>query len=502
MINKACKNRGILSGEDHGEPFSVWSRRALLTDLYELTMVGGYVEAGKQHQTANFDYFFRKVPDNGGYCVFAGLGDLVEYIKKLRFDETDLAYLEGLRIFPKSFMDYIEHFRFRGDLWSVPEGTVVFPHEPLIRVTAPLPEAQLIETALLNVVNFQTLIATKGARLRWAAQGDPVIDFGLRRAHGPEGAVMASRAAYIGGVDSTSNVLAGSLYDIPVKGTHAHSWIESFPDELKAFRSYAEIYPDACLLLVDTYDTLHSGVPNAIRVGLELREKGHELVGIRLDSGDLAYLSREARRMLDEAGLKHAAIVASSDLDEWIVESLKAQGACIDIWGVGTRLVTSFSEPALGGVYKLTALDEGDEKMIPKIKRSDNPEKITNPGLKKVVRIFDAEGKMRGDVLFLDEEKIPEKSSFKAFHPVLPHVYKTYPGDFEKKELLRPIFRRGVPVEESPPLPLIRERALQNLEQLDAAYKRFKNPHGYHVSLSEQLHQVKERLLRRVEDHE
>ncbi len=502
MITKADKKRKIPSGEETLEPFSMWSKRALLTDLYELTMVGGYVEAGKQHQTANFDYFFRKVPDNGGYCVFAGLGDLVEYIDRLRFDETDLAYLEMLRIFPKSFMDYIRHFRFTGDLWSVPEGTVVFPHEPLIRVTGPLPEVQLIETTLLNVVNFQTLIATKGARLRWAAQGDPVIDFGLRRAHGPEGAIMASRAAYIGGVDSTSNVLAGSLYDIPVKGTHAHSWIESFPDELEAFRVYADIYPDACLLLVDTYDTLRSGVPNAIRVGLELKAKGHKLLGIRLDSGDLAYLSRKARRMLDEAGLENAAIVASSDLDEWILESLKQQGACVNIWGVGTRLVTSFSEPALGGVYKLTALDEGGMSMVPKIKRSDNPEKITNPGLKKVVRMYDGEGKMRGDVLYLDEEQIPEKTPLMAYHPVLPHVHKTYPGNFEKRELMRPMFRQGIQVGESPSLPRIREHALQNLGQLDAAYKRFKNPHAYHISLSPQLHEVKGRLLRRAEDHE
>jgi nicotinate phosphoribosyltransferase len=502
MIKNADTNRRIFFGKGRGEPFSMWSKRALLTDLYELTMVGGYVEAGKQHQSANFDYFFRKVPDNGGYCVFAGLGDLVEYIKKLRFDETDLDYLEGLGIFPKSFMDYIERFRFTGDLWSVPEGTVVFPHEPLIRVTAPLPEAQLIETTLLNVVNFQTLIATKGARLRWAAKGDPVIDFGLRRAHGPEGAIMASRAAYIGGVDSTSNVLAGSLYDIPVKGTHAHSWIESFPDELEAFRVYAEIYPEACLLLVDTYDTLRSGVPNAIRVGLELRKNGHNLLGIRLDSGDLAYLSREARRMLDEAGLKNAAIIASSDLDEWILESLKQQGARIDIWGVGTRLVTSFSEPALGGVYKLTALDEGGERMVPKIKRSDNPEKITNPGLKKVVRVYDGEGKMRGDVLFLEEEQIPGRKSFTAHHPVLPHVYKTYPADFEKREILKPIFLHGEPVGEIPTLPRIRQHALQNLEQLDAAYKRFKNPHAYHVSLSPQLHKLKGRLLDGIEDRE
>ena len=351
----------------------MWSKLTMQTDLYQLTMVGGYVLEGKKDQWANFDYFFRSIPDDGGYCVLAGLEDIIDYIRQLHFTQEDLSYLEGLGIFPEKVLTYLENFKFTGDLWAIPEGTVIFPHEPLLRVTAPLPEAQLIESTVLNVMNFQTLIATKAARVCWAANGDPVIDFGLRRAHGPDGALMASRAAYIGGVDGTSNVLAGRLYGIPVRGTHAHSWVESFPNELDAFRAYAEVYPDSCLLLADTYDTLRSGVPHAIHVGLELREKGHELWGIRLDSGDLAYLSKEARRMLDEAGLPDAAIVASSDLDEWIIESLKRQGARVDLWGVGTRLVTSFSCPALGGVYKLTAMDDGGEHMTPKIKRSDNP---------------------------------------------------------------------------------------------------------------------------------
>ncbi len=366
----------------------MWSKLALQTDLYQLTMVGGYVLEGKKDQWANFDYFFRNIPDEGGYCVLAGLEDIIDYIRQLEFTREDLSYLEGLGIFSKEVLAYLESFKFTGDLWAIPEGTVVFPHEPLIRVTAPLPEAQLIESTVLYVMNFQTLIATKAARICWAANGDPVIDFGLRRAHGPDGALMASRAAYIGGVDGTSNVLAGRLYGIPVRGTQAHSWVESFPHELDAFRAYAKVYPDSCLLLADTYDTLRSGVPHAIQVGKELREKGHELWGIRLDSGDLAYLSKEARRMLDEAGFPDAAIVASSDLDEWIIESLKRQGARVDVWGVGTRLVTSFSCPALGGVYKLTAMDDGGEHMTPKIKRSDNPEKITNPGPKKVVRMY------------------------------------------------------------------------------------------------------------------
>lgn len=474
----------------------MWSQWALHTDLYQLTMVGGYVKEGKKDQWANFDYFFRKIPDAGGYCVLAGLADVIDYIQNLKFSDEDLSYLDSLNIFPKDVLGYLEHFRFTGDLWAVPEGTVVFPHEPLIRVTAPLPEAQLLESTILNIMNFQTLIATKGARVRWAAHGDPVIDFGLRRAHGPDGALMASRAAYIGGVEASSNVLAGKLYGMPVRGTHAHSWVESFPSELDAFRAYADAYPHACLLLADTYDTLKSGVPNAIKVGRELREKGYELMGIRLDSGDLAYLSKEARQMLDHAGFQDAVIVASSDLDEWLLESLKRQGARVDIWGIGTRLVTSFSSPALGGVYKLTALDENGQRMVPKIKRSDNPEKITNPGLKKVIRMFDQRGKMRGDVLFFENEQIPTATRFRACHPMYPHVSKSYPKAFQMKELLVPVFDKGTLVYDSPSVHRIRENTLQNLSQLDAAYKRFQNPHTYHVSLSSQLFKAKQRLLR------
>ncbi|NQU15222.1 MAG: nicotinate phosphoribosyltransferase [Desulfobacteraceae bacterium] len=480
----------------------MWSKWALQTDLYQLTMVGGYVLEGKEEQCANFDYFFRKVPDDGGYCVLAGLADVIDYIQNLRFSGEDLSYLENLGMFSKEVLDYLKDFSFTGDLWAIPEGTIAFPHEPLIRVTAPLPQAQLMESTLLNIMNFQTLIATKGARVHWAANGDPVIDFGLRRAHGPDGALMASRAAYIGGVDATSNVLAGRLYGIPVRGTHAHSWVESFPQELDAFRAYAKVYPDACLLLVDTYDTLRSGVRHAIQVGRELREKGHELWGIRLDSGDLAYLSKEARRMLDKAGFPNASIVASSDLDEWIVETLKRQGARVDIWGVGTRLVTGFSCPALGGVYKLTALDEKGERMVPKIKRSDNPEKITNPGVKKVVRMYDKKGRMRGDVLFREGEQIPKERSFRAHHPIFPHVFKTYTKRFEMEELMVPVFRKGELVYESPSVHQIRESTLSNLKKLDPAYKRFRNPHRYHISLSPSLFKIKGRLLQQASEGE
>ena len=476
----------------------MWTKWALLTDLYQLTMVGGYVQEGKKDQWANFDYFFRSIPDNGGYCILAGLADFVEYVHRLHFTTEDLNYLESLGLFSPEVMSYLEDFRFSGEIWAVPEGTVVFPHEPLIRVTAPLPEAQIIESALLNIMNFQTLIATKAARLCWSANGDPVIDFGLRRAHGPDGALMASRAAYIGGVDATSNVLAGRYYGIPVRGTHAHSWVESFPDELEAFRAYAKVYPQNSLFLADTYDTLKSGVPHAIEVAKELKHRGHAFSGIRLDSGDLAYLSREARRMLDDAGFKEAPIVASSDLDEWIVESLKRQGAQVNIWGVGTRLVTSFSCPALGGVYKLTALNENGTRMAPKIKRSDNPEKITNPGLKKLVRLYDPKGRMRGDVLFLDEERLSERRSFRACHPMYPHVYKTYPKRFRTQELLVPIFQKGALVYQNPDVHEIRNHTIKSLKNLDAAYKRFHNPHTYHVSLSTSLFRVKQKLLRQA----
>jgi nicotinate phosphoribosyltransferase len=469
---------------------------ALLTDLYQLTMVGGYVLEGKGDQWANFDYFFRRIPDDGGYCVFAGLEDLVDYIRNLRFSEDDLAYLESQGLLHPKVLQYLEDFRFTGDIWSVPEGTVVFPHEPLLRVTAPLPEAQLIETTLLNILNFQTLIATKAARVCWAANGDKVVDFGLRRAHGPNGGLMATRAAYIGGVDGTSNVLAGRLYGIPIVGTHAHSWVESFPSEIEAFRAYLRVYPQLSVLLVDTYDTLRSGVPNAIEVGRELRRQGYTLKGIRLDSGDLAYLSKMARKMLDEAGFHDTIIIASSDLDEYIIESLKRQGARIDMWGVGTRLVTSYSTPALGGVYKLTALDEEGKKMVPKIKRSDNPEKIINPGVKKVVRMFDPEGQMRGDVLFLEDEVLPEGQWFRAYHPSFPLVSKRYPPEFTMKELMVPIIKGGELIYKFPPLEEIRQKTKRNLEQLDPAYKRFQNPHIYHVSLSPSLHRLKEEMLR------
>jgi nicotinate phosphoribosyltransferase len=467
----------------------------LMTDLYELTMVGGYYVTGKKDQWANFDYFFRKVPDEGGFCIAAGLQQVIDYVEQIEFTDDDIAYLETLGIFPADVLKYLRNLRFTGNLHAIPEGTLIFPNEPIIRITAPLPEAQLIESALLNIMNFQTLIATKAARVCIAAEGNPVVDFGLRRAHGPDAAIGAARASFIGGATGTSNTLAGKLLGIPVRGTIAHSWIESFPSELEAFRAYAKVYPKGCLLLVDTYNTLRSGVPNAIKVGRELRDTGKgELIGIRLDSGDLAYLSKQSRRVLDENGFKETKIIASSDLDEWLIESLKKQGAKIDIWGVGTRLVTSYSCPALGGVYKLTAIAE-DGDMVPKIKRSDNPEKITNPGVKKLVRYYDEGGMMRGDVLLLDDEIPAPGKPTRAYHPMFPHVYKTYPPQFEREELFVPVFINGKRVYDTPPLAEIQENSRRNLDRLGSEFKRLQNPHVYHVSLSEKLFRVKQELL-------
>ncbi len=467
----------------------------LLTDFYELTMVGGYYVTGKKDQWANFDYFFRNVPDDGGFCIAAGLEQIIEHIENIGFTGDDMAYLETLGIFPADVLEYLSKLRFTGNLYAVPEGTIIFPNEPIIRVTAPLPEAQLIESALLNMMNFQILIATKSARICIAAEGDPVVDFGLRRAHGPDAALGAARASFIGGAIGTSNTWAGKMLGIPVRGTIAHSWIESFPSELEAFRAYAKVYPKNCLLLVDTYNTLRSGVPNAIKVGRELRDSEEgQLVGIRLDSGDLAYLSTHSRRMLDESGFEGTRIIASSDLDEWLIESLKKQDAKIDIWGVGTRLVTSYSCPALGGVYKLTAIAENG-KMTPKIKRSDNPEKITNPGIKKLFRYYDEAGMMRGDVLFLDEEIHDPDKPTRAYHPVFPHIYKSYPPNFQREELSIPIFINGKRVYDTPPLVEIQENTRRNLDRLGSEFKRLQNPHLYHVSLSEKLFRMKQELL-------
>ena len=374
----------------------------LLTDLYEMTMMQGYFKTGNR-DVAVFDAFYRTNPCDGGYAVCAGLDQMIDYIKNLHFDEEDISYLSSLSIFDEDFLTYLSNFKFSGDIYAIPEGTLIFPREPLVKVVAPIMEAQLIETAVLNIINHQSLIATKAARVCYAARGDGIMEFGLRRAQGPDAGIYGARAAVIGGCAGTSNVLTGQMFNVPVLGTHAHSWIMSFPDEYTAFKTYAKMYPNSCTLLVDTYDVLKSGVPNAIRVFEEMREEGIKLThyGIRIDSGDLAYLSKEAYKMLAAAGFDDATISASSDLDEYLIDSLKTQDAKINSWGVGTNLITSSDNPAFGGVYKLAAVkDAGSSTFTPKIKLSENTEKVTNPGDKTVYRIYSkSTGKIKADLI-------------------------------------------------------------------------------------------------------
>ena len=381
----------------------------LLTDLYELTMMQGYFREKDANETVIFDAFYRTNPDGNAFSICAGLEQVIDYVKNLHFDDADIEYLRGLGIFDEDFLEYLHNFKFSGNIYAIPEGTVVFPREPLVKVIAPIMEAQLVETAILNIINHQSLIATKTSRIVFAARGDGIMEFGLRRAQGADAGTYGARAAMIAGCIGTSNVLAGKLFDVPVKGTHAHSWIMSFPDELTAFRAYAKLYPSACILLADTYDTLGSGVPNAIRVFQEMRDAGIPLTfyGIRLDSGDLAYISKKARKMLDDAGFPDAVISASNDLDEYLIDSLKIQGAAITSWGVGTNLITSKDCPSFGGVYKLAAImDRHTGKFIPKIKLSENTEKVTNPGNKTIQRIYDKEtGKIIADLICLVDEE-------------------------------------------------------------------------------------------------
>ncbi|MBE5879197.1 MAG: nicotinate phosphoribosyltransferase [Lachnospiraceae bacterium] len=470
----------------------------LLTDLYELTMMQGYFKS-QNNQTVVFDLFYRRNPSNGGYAIAAGLEQAIAYIKELRFEEEDIAYLAGLHIFDKDFLDYLSTFRFTGDIYAIPEGTVVFPMEPLVKVIAPIMEAQLVETALLNIINHQSLIATKASRVVYAAQGDGVMEFGLRRAQGPDAGTYGARAAMIGGCIGTSNVLCGQLFDVPVKGTHAHSWIMSFPDEYTAFKTYADMYPQACILLVDTYDTLKSGIPNAIRVFTEMREAGIPLsfYGIRLDSGDLAYMSKKARKMLDEAGFPDAVISASSDLDEYLIESLKLQGAAITSWGVGTNLITSADNPAFGGVYKLAAIKGADGKFIPKIKLSENSIKITNPGNKKIYRIYEKEtGKLKADLICLADETFTENDFILLFDPNEPwKKTRLKPGTFTIRELMVPVFLAGECVYDSPKVMEIREYCLKEQNTLWDEIRRFANPHKVYVDLSSRLYDIKIALL-------
>lgn len=469
-----------------------------MTDLYEMTMMQGYFKTHNK-KIVVFDAFYRDNPCDGGYAVCAGLEQVIDYIKNLQFSEDDISYLRGLKIFEEDFLEYLKTFRFSGDIYAIPEGSLIFPKEPIIKVIAPIMEAQLIETAILNIINHQSLIATKAARVRYAAGNDNVMEFGLRRAQGPDSGTYGARAAIIGGCNGTSNVLAGQLFDVPVLGTHAHSWIMSFPDEYTAFKKYAELYPSACILLVDTYDTLKSGVPNAIRVFTEMREAGIPLTyyGIRMDSGDLAYLSKQVRRMLDEAGFNDAVISASNDLDEYLIENLKSQGAAITSWGVGTNLITSKDNPAFGGVYKMAAIQGEDGSFIPKIKISENTTKITNPGNKTVYRIYDkATGKMRADLICLADEQFDEKDDMKLFDPNEPWKKTKIPGgSYTLRELLVPIFKDGNCIYQSPSVMEIRAVCNKEKETIWDETKRFTNPSRIYVDLSDKLYKMKNDLL-------
>lgn len=469
----------------------------LLTDLYQLTMMNGYLRNGKQRDIAVFDLFFRR-NNVITYSVAAGLEQAVDYIRNIHFEADDIQYLRSLGLFDEEFLEYLRTFRFTGDLYAVPEGTVVFPEEPIITVRAPILEAQFVETALLNMVNHQTLIASKSAKVAYAARGDTVMEFGLRRAQGPDAGIYGARASVIGGCRSTSNVIAGKMFGIPVAGTHAHSWVMNFPSEYEAFRAYARLFPDACLLLVDTYDTLRSGVPNAIRVFDELRAAGHEPKGIRLDSGDLAYLSKRARELLDDAGYPNAIICASGDLDEYLINSLKNQGAKIDLWGVGTKLITSADMPALGGVYKLSALYPAEGGEIPKIKLSDNSDKITNPAFKDVYRIYDKKsGKAEADLIVVRGEVIDESEPLTIFHPKETWKRTTF-TDYRVRPLTQQILRGGELVRPLPSLAEICMYAEQEKESFWDEYKRPDNPHVYKVDLSQKLFDIKNKLISEI----
>lgn len=462
----------------------------LLTDMYQLTMMQGYLREGMNRYDACFDMFFRHIPFKGGYAVFAGLSEALEFLETLRFSEKDLKYLSSLGIFRGDFIDYLKNLRFTGDVHAMEEGSVVFAREPIMRVTGPLDQLQLVETAVLNTVNFQSLIATKAARVCQEAGEDNVMEFGARRAQGVDGALSAARAAYIGGAESTSNVHAGLVYGITIRGTHSHSWVTAFEDELEAFRAFARTYPKSTILLVDTYDTLKSGMPNAIRVGLEMKEHGEKLLGVRLDSGDLAYLSNEARRMLDEAGLDYVKIVGSGDLDEHIIHDLNAQGAKIDIYGVGTRLATAYDEPALPGVYKMSAIRPSGGSWEPKLKLAEGVEKATLPGLKQVWRLYNRSGEMMADIVEMEDEKIDFSKGVWGFHPVSEYQRKFYEGISEARPSLKQVLRSGEIVAPAPPLPQIRQRVKDELKTLHPTYRRLMNPHVYKVSLGPKLNEV------------
>lgn len=463
----------------------------MLADFYELTMADGYFETGMAEDIAYFDMFFRKVPDGGGFAIMAGLEQTIEYLKNLKFTEEDIEYLRSKNMFCEEFLEYLRNFEFKCDVWAVPEGTPIFPHEPIVTVRGPVMQAQFVETMILLTINHQSLIATKANRIVRAAKGRPVMEFGTRRAHGAEAAIFGARAAYIGGCSGTACTIADRDYGIKALGTMAHSWVQMFPDEYTAFKKYAEIYPQNCTLLVDTYNVLKSGVPAAIRVFKEMKP---ESMGIRIDSGDVTYLTKNARKMLDDAGLHDCKIVVSNSLDEYIIRDVILEGACIDSFGVGERLITAKSEPVYGGVYKLAAL-ETNGKLIPKIKISENVEKITNPGFKGLFRLYDkTTGKARGDVITVAGETIPEQDEYVIFDPNAVWK-KTRVTDYTVRNLQVPIFKEGKCVYESPSIEEIKAYCKEQVDTLWDETLRFENPQTYYVDLSQKLWDMKNRLL-------
>ena len=469
----------------------------MLCDFYELTMGNGYFQAGYQDRITYFDVFFRDVPDKGGFAVCAGLDQLIDYIENLHFDEEDIDYLRGRGLFSEEFLDYLRHFRFTGDIWAIPEGTPIFPREPVVTVRAPAIEAQLIETFTLLTINHQSLIATKANRIVRAAEGRTVLEFGSRRAQGNDGAISGARAAYIGGCAGTACTISDQLYGVPAGGTMAHSWVQMFDSQYEAFKTYCEIYPTNATLLVDTYNVLKSGVPDAIRAFNEvLRPKGITKCGIRLDSGDIAYLTREARKMLDEAGWGSCQISASNSLDEYIIRDLLRQGAKVDMFGVGERMITASSQPVFGGVYKLAAVEDAQGNIIPKIKVSENVDKITNPHFKKVYRIFDRKtGKAEADYIAVWDEQVDDSAPLELFDPQATWKRKTY-TDFTIRELQVPVFRNGQLVYRRPGLKEIQNYCRAQVDTLWDEVKRFENPHNYYVDLSQKLWDIKQALLR------
>ena len=465
----------------------------MLTDFYELTMANGYFENGIGDKTGYFDMYFRKIPDDGGFAIMAGVEQVIEYIKNLKFTDDDIEYLRSKNMFSDGFLDYLKNFEFACDVWAIEEGTPIFPNEPLVVVRGPIIQAQFLETMILLTINHQSLIATKTNRIVRSAQGRPVMEFGSRRAQGYDGAVYGSRAAYIGGCIGTACTISEQLFDVPAIGTMAHSWIQTFPDEYSAFCAYASVYPDNCTLLIDTYNVLKSGVINAIKVHNDvLVPSGHRLKGVRIDSGDITYLTKKVRKILDENGLEDCNIVVSNSLDEYIIRDTLLQGAQIDSFGVGERLITSRSEPVFGGVYKLVAIESGNE-IVPRIKLSENVAKITNPGFKSLYRLF-KDGKAVADVLTNFGEVIDTSKPYTIFHP--EHTWKkTTLTDFEVKPLLTQIFDKGKCVYESPDLKTIQKKCMEEVDMLWDEVKRFENPHRYYVDLSKDLWQMKQNLL-------